>query len=77
MKRIVFATFNMGDVEDPEIYIAQPIYEFQQTPKGRWMMENCKDPVYNIHPCPETYGYRAVIYGEVEDKLATEFYLRW
>lgn len=77
MKRIVFATFNMGDVEDPEIYIAQPIYEFQQTPKGRWMMENCKDPVYQIGPCPETYGYRAVIYGDVEEKLATEFYLRW
>ena len=77
MKRIVFATFNMGDVEDPEIYIAQPIWEFQQTPKGKWMIENCKDPVYNIGPCPETYGYRAVIYGEVEDQLATEFYLRW
>ena len=77
MKRIVFATFNMGDVEDPEIYIAQPIWEFQQTPKGKWMMENCKDPVYDIHPCPETYGYRAVIYGTVEDIQATEFYLRW
>lgn len=77
MKRIVFATFNMGDVEDPEIYIAQPIYEFQQTDKGRWMMENCKDPTYQISPCPETYGYRAVISGMVEDQLATEFYLRW
>ena len=77
MKRIVFAKFNLGDVEDPEIYIAQPIYEFQQTPKGRWMMENCPDPVYQIGPCPETYGYRAVIYGDVEGKLATEFYLRW
>lgn len=77
MKRIIFATFNMGDVEDPEIYIAQPIYEFQQTPKGQWMMSNCKDPTYQIMPCPETYGYRAVISGLVEDIQATEYYLRW
>ena len=29
----------MGDVEDPEIYCAEPIYQWQQTPAGKWCME--------------------------------------
>ena len=67
----------MGDVEDPEIYIAQPIYEFQQTDKGRWMMEHGQDSKYQYAADFECYGYKVVLYGEVEDKLATEYYLKW
>ena len=77
MKRIVFHTFNMGDVEDPEIYIAQPIYEFQQTPKGQWMMEHGQDLCYRCDVDYNSYGYTVVLYGEVDDKLATEYYLKW
>jgi hypothetical protein len=77
MKRIIFHTFTMGDVEDPEIYIAQPIYEFQQTPKGQWMMENGQDLQYRIAMDYEQYGYKVVLYGELNDRLATEYYLRW
>ena len=77
MKRIIFAKFNLGDVEDPEIYAAFPIYEFKQTPKGRWMIENCPEPVYDISMNYDTYGYQVVLHGKVEDQLATEFYLRW
>lgn len=77
MKRIIFHTFTMGDVEDPEIYIAQPIYEFQQTPKGKWMMENGQDLQYRYSMDYDSYGYKVVLYGELDDKLATEYYLRW
>lgn len=67
----------MGDVEDPEIYIAQPIYEFQQTDKGKWMMEHGQDLKYRYAMDYAAYGYKVVLYGELDDRLATEFYLRW
>jgi hypothetical protein len=77
MKRIVFHTFTMGDVEDPEIYIAQPIYEFQKSPKGQWMMEHGQDLRYQYVMDYNSYSYKVVLYGEVEDKLAIEYYLKW
>ena len=77
MQRLVLHEFKMGDVDDVEIYAAQPIYEWQQTEKGKWCMSNAKDPHYITAPDPNTFGYRISIVGELEDKLATEYLLRW
>ena len=67
----------MGDVEDPELYAAQPLYEWQQTEQGQWVMTNCTDPQYIIRPDINTFGHKIIIHGEVEDQLATEYLLRW
>jgi hypothetical protein len=67
----------MGDVEDPELYAAMPLGEFMSTEKGHWIRNNCTDPQYIIRPDPTTYGVRVIVYGEVEDKAATEYYLKW
>ena len=46
--------FNMGDVEDPYLYAAEPIYQWQQTEKGKWAMEHALDkPVFHCLPNPE------------------------
>lgn len=67
----------MGDVDDLEIYVAQPIWEWQQTPQGKWVMENATDLAYYTHPDPSTFGHRIAIRGELEEKKATEYFLRW
>jgi hypothetical protein len=77
MQKITFHTFGMGDVEDPELYAAQPLYEWQQTDQGQWVMEHCSDPQYIIRPDLNTFGHRIIVHGEVEDQLATEYLLRW
>ena len=79
MKRIVFATFILGDVEDPEIYIAAPIYDWQQTDYGKWCKENCEPNsiCYGISVNCETYGYRCTIYGELTEHLHTFHRLKW
>lgn len=77
MKKIVFHSFGIGDPEDPEIYAAQPLYEFMQTEKGQWIKNNCDDPQYIIRSDKLTWGQRVIVYGEVEDILATEYCLRW
>lgn len=67
----------MGDVDDVEIYAAQPIYDWQQTAKGRWVMQHAKDLRFYTAADPNTFGYRITIRGELEDQDITEYFLRW
>ena len=66
----------MGDVDDVEVYAAQPIYEWSQTPAGKWAMEHCEDLSWYTRPNSD-YGWTVVLRGSVTDKQATEYYLRW
>lgn len=77
MRRVIFHTFTMGDVDDVDIYVAQPIWEWQQTEKGQWVMAHCSDPRYHIMPDGSSWGHRVKLYGELEDKDATFFQLKW
>ena len=38
----------MGDVEDPDIYVAAPIWEWQQTAAGKFIMEHAVGKPYWI-----------------------------
>ena len=67
----------MGDVEDPVLYAAQPLWEWQQTEKGKWVMEHAKDPTYNILNDPTTYGHRVTVHGLLTDKDYTYFMLKY
>lgn len=69
--------FTMSDVEDPELYVAQPIYEWQQTEHGKWVMKHGRDAQYHMHVEPVTYGYRIVITAHITPKRWTEYCLRF
>ena len=77
MRQITFHSFTMGDVDDPDIYVAQPIWEWQQTEPGQWVMLHCKDPRYSIGPDGASWGHRVRLYGELEDKDAMFWQLKW
>ncbi len=70
-------SFTMGDVEDVDIYIAQPIHDWQQTPKGQWGMKHCKDPTYHTMPDYNSFGYRIWIRAYMTPKRYTEFALKF
>jgi hypothetical protein len=70
-------SFSMGDVDDVDIYVAQPLYEWQQTPKGRWVMKHCKDPTYHVGADNLTFGYRVSITAYMTAKRYTEFALKF
>ena len=77
MVKINFHSFGMGDVEDPELYASLPLGEFMATDKGQWIRANCQDPQNVIRPYPYSYGHRVIVYGEVEEPAATEYFLKW
>jgi hypothetical protein len=76
--KIVVHKFTIGDVEDPELYAAEPIYKWQQTDAGKFVMQHSiEDPVF-IHQLDQmTFGYKFVIIAELETKKLSEFYLRF
>lgn len=75
-QRYVLHEFTMNDVEDVEIYIAQPIYEWQQTDAGKWCMEKATDLEYHTQADHMTMGYRVAITGWLSGKHATFWALK-
>ena len=63
--------FTMSDVEDVEIYAAQPIYEWQQTPEGKFCMEKATDIEWHTYIDHMIMGHRIVITGYLSGKHAT------
>jgi len=75
--RIVFEILRLGDVEDPEIYAAEPLMEFMRSEKGAWVKDHCANPLYAIESDLNTMGYSIAVYGFVDDEAATYYKLRW
>lgn len=76
--KVVVHSFKLGDVEDPEIYAAEPLLAWQETDAGKFVIANSiTQPMYHSYPDPFGYGYRFDITAELEDKKLLEFYLRW
>lgn len=68
----------MGDVEDPDLFVAQPIYEWQQTEKGKYIMENSKpEPMWLRCINPGTYGYDYTIKAYLTPEQLTYYRLKY
>lgn len=67
----------MGDVDDLEVYAAQPIYDWLQTDEGQWVNERCEDLSWHTIANPDTYGYTIILRGSITDLHATEYYLKF
>ena len=78
-KQIIVHTVNIGDVEDPDLMIADPIYKWQQTDHGKWVMENAvpQSPMWNRYLDPMSFGHKYMISAVFEGSKITEYYLRF
>jgi len=76
--KIIVHQFSMGDVEDPDLYAAQPLLEWEQSEAGQFVMKYAVDkPEWHRHMDPMFMGYRYLITVELEKKKLSEFYLRF
>lgn len=70
--------FFVGDVDDVEIYIASPIWDWQQSTAGVWIMEHAVNKPYWIQAMDHvTYGYRVRIMARLSDQDQTFWRLKW
>ena len=76
--KLVVHTIKMGDVEDPDLLVAEPIWQWQQTEAGKYIMENSvQQPEWHRSADPTTYGYRYDIVAYLEDKSLTYWKLKY
>lgn len=74
----VVHSFRLNDVDDPDIYAGQPIYDWQQTEAGKWVMKNALEkPSWHRHLDYSTYGYQYQIRAHLTAEQITFFELKF
>jgi len=69
---------HMSDVEDPDLMVSQPIWEWQQTPKGKYIMEHSKpEPMWVRCINTKTYGYDYKIKAYLTPEQITFYKLKY
>ena len=77
-QKLIVHRFQLGDVEDPEIYAAGPIWDWQQSESGQFVMEHAAEPpTYHQHFDQFHYGYQFAITAWLAEQDATYYCLRW
>lgn len=64
----VVHTFKLREIDDPEIYASDPIYQWQQTESGKWVMDNAVDIYWGRSMDPMGYQYEFSIVATFLEK---------
>jgi hypothetical protein len=75
---IVVHEFTMGDVEDPDLYAAEPLLEWQHSESGSWVMEHSvEQPQWHRQVDLASYGYRYCITARLTEQDELFFKLKF
>ena len=78
ISNIVVHEFAMGDVEDPDLYAAQPLSEWQDSEAGKFVMAHAVEIPYWIRQVDyNSYGHRYVIVARMREPDQTFFRLKF
>jgi hypothetical protein len=76
--KVVVHKFDMSDVDDPDIYAAGPMFEWERSEAGQFVFKHAVDrPEWHRHMDPMFMGYRYIITAELEKKKLSEYYLKF
>ena len=65
---VIVHTFRLSDVDDPEIYAAGPIYDWQKTEAGGWVMKHAvNQPWWTKRMDYHSYGYEFNIVARLSE----------
>jgi hypothetical protein len=77
-RTVVVHTFQMGDVEDPDLYAADPMIKWENSEAGQWVMSNAIEvPTWFRMVDPNSFGYRYEIRAKLAGPILTEWLLRF
>jgi hypothetical protein len=67
-----------GDCEDPQLYAAAPIYEWEKSEAGQWIMtHSLVVPYFQILTDMNTINYKLRIVADLKEQDITYFKLKW
>ena len=68
----------MGDVEDPDLFVANFIWKWQQSDAGKFIMEHAVDKPYWIRQVDmSSYGHLYRIMARLSEQDQTFWTLKW
>lgn len=71
-------TIKMSDVEDPDLFVADPIWKWQNSEAGQWVMENAvEQPYWTRHTDTWNYGYVYKIMARLTEQNQIFWELKW
>jgi len=75
---VIVHKFRMGDVEDPQLYAAEPLYKWETSEMGQWVMKNSIDqPTWNLIPNLDIYGHEVIIRATLRPEDYTYWKLKY
>ena len=78
IKTVVVHRFQLSDVDDPDLYAAQPIWEWEQSEMGKFVMRHAVDqPVWRRNMNISLYGYEYAIVAKLTARDYTFWQLKW
>ena len=77
VREVVVHEFTMGDVDDPDLYAAEPLWQWQQSEEGQWVMSHAVEtPSWYRIPDQLQYGYKFQVRAKLSGARLTEYMLR-
>ena len=75
---VIVHEFTLGDVEDPEIYAAEPLWKWQQSERGQWIMTHAVEaPTWQQRADHLIYGYKFIVKAKLRDDDYLIYKLKW
>jgi hypothetical protein len=75
---VIVHQFKMGDVEDPDLYAGEPLYKWQTSEMGEWVMARAVDtPEWHRRSDPSLYGYQYTIVAKLTSIDYTAWQIKW
>lgn len=76
--KVVIHRFLVSDVDDPDLYASQPMWDWQNSEAGQFVMKHSmSQPEWHRNISHATITYEYAIVAELEKKKLSEFYLRF
>ena len=76
--KVIVHRFRMGDVEDPDLYAAQPLWEWQESEMGKFVMEkSVETPVWHRQADVANYGYQYAVEAFLKGADYSFWVLKW
>ena len=76
--KIIVHKFSMGDVEDPDLYAAQPLWEWQESEMGAWVMKHAvQTPEWHRQMDQIQYHMQYAVVAKLKDVDYTFWVLKW
>ena len=75
---VLVHSFPMGDVEDPDLYAAGPLWDWQESEAGVWVMAHAEDKPYWVRRTdPYNYGFKYYIFARLQESDQVYWQLKW